>query len=86
MVKCTDDTSLPISTFRVYFLGTLWCILGSGVNQFFSCVDPLSLPALHFSLACASDRIRQPSFSITVNEIQLLSVCLALFMAVAFSL
>lgn len=35
-VPNTDDTSLPVWTFRMWFLGLLSCILLSFLNQFFS--------------------------------------------------
>lgn len=31
-----DDVNMPCDTFRAYFLGLLWTIIGTGVNQFFS--------------------------------------------------
>ncbi|VVT53037.1 uncharacterized protein SAPINGB_P003372 [Magnusiomyces paraingens] len=31
-----DDPTTPCDTFRAYFLGLLWTIIGTGVNQFFS--------------------------------------------------
>lgn len=31
-----DDPSVPVETWRVYFLGMLWAIVGQGVNTFFS--------------------------------------------------
>ena len=51
VVKCEDDPSQYMSTARVWLIGTLWCGLGSFINQFFS--------------------LRQPSFTLSVNEIQL---------------
>lgn len=30
-----DDETIPIETFRAYFLGFFWTILGAGVNEFF---------------------------------------------------
>lgn len=35
-VPITDDSSLPVLTFRTWFLGLLSCILLAFVNQFFS--------------------------------------------------
>jgi hypothetical protein len=51
VVKCHDDPSEYMSTARVWIIGTVWCGLGSFINQFFS--------------------LRQPSFTLSVNEIQL---------------
>lgn len=31
-----DNPDLPVDTFRAYFLGIIWTIVGTGVNQFFS--------------------------------------------------
>lgn len=36
-----DDESLPVETFRAYFFGFFWTILGAGVNEFFSHRKPL---------------------------------------------
>ncbi|KAL7416455.1 OPT-domain-containing protein [Mrakia frigida] len=60
VVPCVDNWELPVSTFRVWFMGTLWCGLGSFINQFFS--------------------IRQPTFTLSVNEVQLLTFPLAKFL------
>ncbi|KAI0035859.1 OPT oligopeptide transporter [Vararia minispora EC-137] len=35
-VSNTDDPSMPVSTFRAWFLGLIWAIVIPGVNQFFS--------------------------------------------------
>ena len=44
VVPATDDPSMPANTFRVWFLGTIFTIIGTGVNQFFS----LRLPLIYF--------------------------------------
>lgn len=31
-----DDENIPVETFRAYFLGFLWTIIGTGVNEFFA--------------------------------------------------
>lgn len=36
VVKPIDEEDLPVNTFRAYFLGIIFTIIGSGVNQFFS--------------------------------------------------
>lgn len=36
LVPPTDDPTTPINTFRVWVLGTIFSILGSGLNKFFS--------------------------------------------------
>ncbi|GME85551.1 unnamed protein product [Ambrosiozyma monospora] len=36
VVSPHDDPSLPVNTFRAWFLGIIFTIIGSGVNQFFS--------------------------------------------------
>ncbi|KAL2709256.1 Oligopeptide transporter 2 [Kluyveromyces marxianus] len=36
-----DDESIPVETFRAYFFGFFWTILGAGVNEFFSHRKPL---------------------------------------------
>ncbi|KAG9440098.1 hypothetical protein H6P81_020263 [Aristolochia fimbriata] len=44
VVPTTDDTSLPVWTFRMWFLGILSCIVLSFLNQFFSYRrEPLSI-------------------------------------------
>ncbi|QMW29127.1 hypothetical protein G4B84_004462 [Aspergillus flavus NRRL3357] len=35
-VPNTDDPTLPINTFRMWFLGIVFTLVGTGVNQFFS--------------------------------------------------
>ncbi|EHA19676.1 hypothetical protein ASPNIDRAFT_208855, partial [Aspergillus niger ATCC 1015] len=35
-VPNTDDPTLPVNTFRMWFLGVVFTLLGTGVNQFFS--------------------------------------------------
>lgn len=39
----TDDTTIPVNTLRMWILGTIWVLIGAGVNQFFS----LRYPAVH---------------------------------------
>lgn len=34
-VANTDDTSMPVSTFRAWFVGIIWAIIIPGLNQFF---------------------------------------------------
>ncbi|KAK2053163.1 OPT family small oligopeptide transporter [Colletotrichum caudatum] len=43
VVPETDDTELPVNTFRAWFLGIVFVFLGAGVNQFFS----LRYPGVH---------------------------------------
>ncbi|GJC96407.1 OPT family small oligopeptide transporter [Colletotrichum higginsianum] len=43
VVPETDDTAIPINTFRAWFLGIIFVFLGAGVNQFFS----LRYPGVH---------------------------------------
>jgi hypothetical protein len=43
VVPETDDTALPVNTFRAWFLGIIFVFLGAGVNQFFS----LRYPGVH---------------------------------------
>lgn len=40
VVDNTDDTSTPVNTFRAWFLGLLFTILGTGLDQFFSLRQP----------------------------------------------
>lgn len=40
VVDNTDDTSLPVNTIRVWFLGILFTIIGTGLDQFFSLRQP----------------------------------------------
>ncbi|KXT13426.1 hypothetical protein AC579_9906 [Pseudocercospora musae] len=43
VVPETDDLSMPVNTLRMWLLGTIWVLIGGGVNQFFS----LRYPAVH---------------------------------------
>jgi hypothetical protein len=43
VVPETDDPSMPLNTLRMWIVGIIWTMLGSGVNQFFS----LRYPAVH---------------------------------------
>ena len=46
-VSSTDDTSLPVLTFRMWVLGTLSCVFLSFLNQFFSYrKEPLTITAI----------------------------------------
>lgn len=36
VVDNTDDVTTPVNTFRVWVLGTIFAILGTGIDQFFS--------------------------------------------------
>jgi OPT family oligopeptide transporter len=52
-VDTKDDPSIPIWTFRMWFLGTLSCALLSFLNQFFSYrTQPLSITALAAQIVC----------------------------------
>jgi OPT family small oligopeptide transporter len=49
-----DDPEMPVETFRSYFLGILWVIVGSGVNMFFEPRLPkitIPVPLLQLLLA-----------------------------------
>lgn len=43
MVPETDDESMPINTMRMWILGVVFTIIGSGINQFFG----LRYPSVH---------------------------------------
>ncbi|CAK3793603.1 small oligopeptide transporter [Lecanosticta acicola] len=43
VVPETDDPDMPVNTLRMWLLGTIWVLIGAGVNQFFS----LRYPAVH---------------------------------------
>ncbi|KAI5867370.1 small oligopeptide transporter [Durotheca rogersii] len=43
VVPETDDPAMPVNTFRAWFLGMMFVLLGAGVNQFFS----LRYPGIH---------------------------------------
>lgn len=77
VVDCDDDPSLPVGTFRVWFIGTIWCGLGSFINRerlFSNGVRPLRLLILIWALyPIEFFSIRTPSFSLSVNEVQILS-------------
>ena len=46
-VPITDDPSMPVWTFRMWFLGIIWCAVLAFVNQFFFFrTAPLSISAL----------------------------------------
>ena len=40
VVPPTDEPSLPVNTFRVFILGTIFTILGTGIDQFFAARQP----------------------------------------------
>ncbi|XP_020598529.1 oligopeptide transporter 4-like [Phalaenopsis equestris] len=73
-VSTTDDPSLPVWTFRMWFLGLLSCALMSFLNQFFAYrTEPLvitqitvqvaSLPAGHFlARSLPTTKFRLPGF------------------------
>ncbi|KAL6012712.1 oligopeptide transporter 4 [Asimina triloba] len=75
-VTNTDDPSLPVWTFRMWFLGVLSCALMSFLNQFFAYrTEPLvitqisvqvaSLPAGHFlARVLPRGRFRLPGFGV----------------------
>ncbi|KAL1556393.1 OPT superfamily [Salvia divinorum] len=51
-VSTSDDPTLPVLTFRMWFLGTLSCILLSFLNQFFWYrTEPLSITAISAQIA-----------------------------------
>ncbi|XP_042019223.1 oligopeptide transporter 7-like isoform X1 [Salvia splendens] len=51
-VSTSDDPSLPVLTFRMWFLGTLSCVLLSFLNQFFWYrTEPLSITAISAQIA-----------------------------------
>ncbi|XP_076915686.1 oligopeptide transporter 7-like [Bidens hawaiensis] len=51
-VPTTDDTTLPVLTFRMWVLGTLACVLLSFLNQFFWFrTEPLSITAISAQIA-----------------------------------
>lgn len=51
-VPTTDDPSLPVLTFRMWFLGTLSCVLLSFLNQFFWYrTEPMVVTAISAQIA-----------------------------------
>ncbi|KAH6774033.1 oligopeptide transporter 7 [Perilla frutescens var. hirtella] len=51
-VSTADDPTLPVLTFRMWFLGTLSCVLLSFLNQFFWYrTEPLSITAISAQIA-----------------------------------
>ncbi|KND87135.1 Glutathione transporter 1 [Tolypocladium ophioglossoides CBS 100239] len=56
VVEPTDDPTIPVNTFRVWFLGTVFAIIGTGINQFFSLRYPgisiASSVAQHLAYPC----------------------------------
>ena len=51
-VPTTDDPNLPVLTFRMWFLGTLSCVVLSFLNQFFWYrTEPLSITAISAQIA-----------------------------------
>jgi OPT family small oligopeptide transporter len=45
VVDPTDDPTLPVATFRVFFLGTIFTIIGTAIQQFFS----FRMPAINIT-------------------------------------
>ncbi|KAK7534816.1 small oligopeptide transporter, OPT family [Phyllosticta citribraziliensis] len=78
-VPNTDDVHLPVSTFRMWFLGILFTVLGAGINQFFSMRYPsvtitsLVAQLIAFPLGCLLARtlpvkqVRVGPWSFTLN-------------------
>lgn len=79
-VPKTDDTSLPVLTFRMWVLGTISCVLLSFLNQFFWYrTEPLTITAIsaqiavvplgHFMASKISDRVffQGTPFEFTLN-------------------
>jgi OPT family small oligopeptide transporter len=62
-VPNTDDPSLPVNTFRMWLLGIVFTMVGSGVNQFFSMRYPsvtitsLVAQLISYPLGCALAKI-----------------------------
>ncbi|EPS60258.1 hypothetical protein M569_14546, partial [Genlisea aurea] len=51
-VSTSDDASIPVLTFRMWFLGTVSCVLLSFLNQFFWYrTEPLSITAISAQIA-----------------------------------
>lgn len=55
VVSDIDDLSIPVSTLRMWILGIIFTILGSGINQFFS----LRYPSVHI-VALVAELIAYP--------------------------
>ncbi|KAJ5729537.1 uncharacterized protein N7483_004045 [Penicillium malachiteum] len=59
VIKPVDDVSLPVNTIRMWTIGLLFTIIGSGLNQFFSLRQPsvtissLVAQLLSFPVGCA---------------------------------
>ncbi|KAF4463394.1 opt family small oligopeptide transporter [Fusarium albosuccineum] len=45
VVDATDDPTLPVGTFRVFFMGTFFCVSGTAIGEFFS----LRMPSISIS-------------------------------------
>ncbi|BFI12331.1 hypothetical protein MPTK1_4g06980 [Marchantia polymorpha subsp. ruderalis] len=52
-VATTDDPTLPVWTFRMWFLGLLSCVVLAFLNQFFSYrIEPLTISSVSAQIAC----------------------------------
>lgn len=81
-VELTDDSSIPVETFRSYSLAIIWGIVGSGFNEFFSHrVAPITISTsviqifLHLCgnlwykfIPCWGFTIRGKRYSININQ------------------
>lgn len=71
----TDDPREAAETYRVYFLGTIWVIIGSAVNQFFEPRMPpisISMPLLQFLVyPCGRLMERLPSWNLKILRFQI---------------
>lgn len=79
VVDPTDDPTTPVNTFRVWVLGTIFAILGTGIDQFFSLRYPsisiysyliqfLAFPCgLFMAKVLPTTRIPLGRFSFTLN-------------------
>src|ERR1700753_1641355 len=60
-VPNTDDPSMPVNTFRVWFLGLLTAIIFPGLNAFFGlrCESSIALRNLSISHSCSPNSLYQ---------------------------
>ncbi|EME38617.1 hypothetical protein DOTSEDRAFT_91998 [Dothistroma septosporum NZE10] len=74
VVPETDDPDMPVNTLRMWLLGTVWVLIGAGVNQFFS----LRYPAVHI-VSIVSELLAYPMGVFLAHVLPVMSINLPYF-------
>ncbi|KAM0346295.1 hypothetical protein ACHAPU_005725 [Fusarium lateritium] len=75
-VPNVDDPSMPVNTLRAWFLGILFTILGTGINQFFPCAGRALAQALPIMIIRVSGReiALNPDHHFNIKEHALITI------------